>query len=182
MPSPIDAVAARLAAITGVVVRAARRAALALAIAAAVCTAVLLLPAPTGFGRGGAAWWLLAGVLFVPSGIVFVFTRSVAGLGDLIEGWRRHVASVADETASAILDVADSVQTAVMERRGIGRVVTGALGLRRLLATVREVAGTATPAVAVASPGLLGLTAVAMAAGVGVGLLAIVLVLVRIVV
>ena len=182
MSSPVDALAARLTAITAVVVRAARRAAAATAIAALVAGGVLLLPEPVGFGRRGVLWVFLAVVLFAPAGIVFVFSRTVAGLGDLVEGWRRHVASIADEATRSIADLAGTVQAAVMERRGVGRLVTGLLGLRRVLASFREIMGTAAPAAAAVSPWLLGLSALAVVAGVGVGLVAVVLALVRVIV
>lgn len=182
MSSPVDALAARLVAITAIVARTARRGAVAMTVAALVAGAVLLLPDPSGFGRRGALWWLLVGALFVPAGVVFLFSRTIAALRGLVEGWRRHVASIADEAVAAVADMASTVQTAVIERRGIGRLVIGVLGLRRLLATFRELTGTAAPAAAAVSPGLLGLTALAVAAGVGVAFLALVLVLARVIV
>jgi hypothetical protein len=152
-----------------------------MAIAALVCGAVILLPDPAGFDRRGGLWWLLATVLFTPAAVVFAFSRTLAELGDLVEGWRRHVSSITDEAASAVADLAGTVQTAMMERRGVGRLVTGVLGLRRLLVTFRELLGSAAPAAAAVSPGLLGITALAVGAGAGVGLLALVLVLVRVI-
>jgi hypothetical protein len=125
---------------------------------------------------------LLVGLLCAPAAVVFLFSRAVVALGRLVEGWRRHVASIADEAATAVADVASTVQTAVMERRGIGRLVTGVLGLRRLLATFRELTGAAAPAAAVVSPGLLGLTALAVVAGGGVAFLALALVVARVIV
>ena len=182
MPSPVDALVARLSSITSVVVRAARRGAWAMAIAALVTGAVLVLPDPGGFGRRGALWWLLIVALFAPAAVVFLFSRTVASLGDLVEGWRSHVASIAEETTAALTDLAGTVQTAVMERRGVGRLVTGMLGLRRLAATYQGLVGTAAPAAAVVSPGLLGLTALAVVAGGCVGILAVIVVLARVIV
>lgn len=180
MVSPLDALAVRVAGITAAVARGARRAAAAAAIAALVASGVLLMPSPVGFERQGVAWWLLGLILLLPAGVVYGYSRSVDRLGEMIGGWRGYLTAAADETVAALADLAATVQAALRERRGFGRLAIGAWGLRRLVERFRDLSGAAVPVVAAVSPTRLRLTALAVAVGVGIAAVCALLVLIRV--
>ena len=120
-------------------------------------------------------------MLFVPSAVMYAFSRSAAKLGTLAAEWPQRVGDVADAGLDSAIEVVGGVRTAVADRRGLVGLAQGVWGLRTAVGSVRGVIGDAMPAVATLNPSFLLATAVSVLAGLAIVLAAMGLVLLRVV-
>jgi len=177
--NPITLLIERLTSVTGLVSRAALRAAAVAGAAALAVTTLVGAGPPTGFGVGVAATLFIGFLCLLPAGVLLAFSLSTAHLGRMVADLPAVVRDVAEDALDQTVGLAGTVQAAVAERRGIPRLLRGIWGLRGLAGRFRDMAGQTAPAVLAVNPFFLAVTAIAVFGGVGVLLLALLLALVR---
>lgn len=171
----------RLTTVTSIVSLAGRRAAL-VAGAAALAVAILLGAEPAvGFGWGAGPAIVIGLVLMLPAVVLLVFSISTKRLGAVVGGLPDLAIDVTSDALDKTIGLAGTVQSAVTERKGVLRLLSGIWGLRGLVGRFREVAGDAMPALAAVNPAFLLATALAVFAGVGVLMLAVLVAFARLV-